>query len=147
MSKSQCKEAPLVKKRCKWCDLIFYICRRCDNGRVFCSDQCREVSRVIAHRRTQSKYRVSPHGKEVNRLGARKRRIKSNQISTQPGQIEADQKSVADRGTIWSRICDKVLSSFSNKEPRCHFCRTKGIVVKQFPHRGYGRGALQKSSV
>ncbi|NQU64320.1 MAG: hypothetical protein HQ517_08580 [SAR324 cluster bacterium] len=143
----QSEEVLLVEKRCKLCDLIFNICRCCDKGRIYCSDQCREISRIIAHRRVQSNYRISPLGRKTNRLSAQKRRIKSNQKSIQAGKNESDQKSVADRGTIWSRICDMVLSSFSDKELRCHFCGTKGIVVKQFPHRGYSKGALLKSSI
>ncbi len=147
MPDCQCEEVPLVEKCCKFCDLIFLVCQCCDKRYVYCCDECREISRTIAHRRVQSKYRTSPKGKKTNRLGAQKRRIQSNQKPPQPCQIEPDEKSVADRGTILPKLYDMVVSLFSDKEPRCHFCKTKGTVVKHFPPRGYGRGTLLKSKL
>lgn len=34
---------------------------------------------------------------------------------------------------------DNLYASFAGKEPRCRFCGARGIVVKSFPRRGYGR--------
>ncbi len=111
---------------CKFCDLVFMVCRRCYCGQVYCCEQCRKIARKIAHRQAQSKYRKSPKGRKTNRVAARKRRIHSFQ------------KTVADHTATPITFRGIILSSTFIKEFCCSFCGIPGTVVKHFPRRGYG---------
>jgi len=130
MSPNSNKEVLLLEICCKKCDVIFTVCRYCYRGQAYCSEQCREIARLIAHRQAQSRYRTSPKGREANRLAARKRRIKANK------------KTVADHTTIRLTFRDIIFSKSFFQKSHCSFCGTPGKVVKQFPPRGYGRTAV-----
>jgi|SaaInlV_200m_DNA_2_1039689.scaffolds.fasta_scaffold02272_9 hypothetical protein len=118
---------------CKWCGLVFLVCRRCYHGQVYCCEQCRKKARRVALRQAQSTYRTSPKGRKTNRLAARKRRIKANQ------------KTVADQPTTRVIFRDIILHKSFFKAFCCSFCGTSGNVVKQFPRRGYGGATVLKT--
>lgn len=117
------EEVLLLEIECKRCHKLFYICRSCYHGHVYCGDSCRNQSKREAHRKAQSKYRKSKKGKRANKLGQRRRRIKINK------------KTKADRGTKRINFPDILKPDFFIKEPKCCLCGSKGRVVKHFPHR------------
>lgn len=45
------------------CCAVFWICRRCDRGHAYCSDQCRAASRREQRRRARQRHERSPEGR------------------------------------------------------------------------------------
>jgi len=52
--------------------------------------------------------------------------------------MKKNEKTVDDEGSTPKGACDKGDPSWPGKEIRCHFCGLPGVVVAQFPRRGYG---------
>ena len=116
----------LKKIQCRRCGLIFYLCRSCWRGHAYCSDPCRQAARKENRRAAQRRYRQTEKGREAHRQGERRRRMKKSK------------KTVDDRGTTLESSRDNVPIKSSGAEIRCHFCGSYGVVVKDFPRRGYG---------
>lgn len=117
----------LIKKnQCRRCGLIFYLCRSCWRGQAYCGDPCRLAARGEKHREAQHRYRQTEKGREAHRKAERRRRMKKSK------------KTVDDQGSTVHACDDSVPSNRSGKEIRCHFCGSYGVVVKDFPRRGYG---------
>jgi len=119
----------LKKIQCKHCGSIFYVCRSCWRGQVYCGDICRRIAQLRAHRESERLYRQTEKGREAHRQGEKKRRTKKN---------EKNEKTMDDVGTTPPLACDNVDSNLPGEETKCHFCGAYGIVVKHFPRRGYG---------
>jgi hypothetical protein len=115
----------LIQIKCRTCLLIFYLCRSCYRGHVYCGEPCRKIAKRDAHRIAQSKYRTSEKGRKANRIAQRRRRIKKNK------------KNVADRGSISSFTCAIMHPLTLPGEIKCRFCGISGRVVERFPRRGY----------
>lgn len=115
----------LIRIECKRCCLVFFLCRSCYRGHVYCSDQCRKCSSQKAHRIAQHKYRTSEKGRKANRLAARRRRIKIKR------------KNVADRGSTPDVKGGTMPPFFLPGKIVCLFCQATGIVVTRFPRRAY----------
>ncbi len=120
-------EVLLIKIVCKHCQTLFYMCRSCFRGHVYCSDQCRnEVSTKIS-RRAQSKYRTSKKGRKKHRLYEQNRR--------RTGIFKKIKKNVAD-GTTGQGLFRVIYFPVLPKSIiRCSFCGSIGRVVKNFPLR------------
>ena len=119
----------LKKIQCKHCGSIFYVCRSCWLGQVYCGDRCRRIAQLKAHRESERLYRQTEKGREAHRQGEKRRRIKKN---------EKNEKTMDDVGTTPPLACDNVDSNLPGEETKCHFCGAYGIVVKHFPRRHYG---------
>jgi len=128
----------LIKIRCRWCGLIFYICRPCFRGQAYCSDPCRKVAKQKIKRRAQKKYRGTDKGKKTHCKAENRRR---------QGLSKKNQKNMDDPTStvlpawvmellcrLWSRIFYPKQISY------CHFCGCPGQIVNQFPRRGYDQG-------
>ena len=126
----------LIKIRCRWCGLIFYICRPCFRGQAYCSDPCRKVAKQKIKRRAQKKYRGTDKGKKAHCKAENRRRH---------GESKKNQKNMDDPTStvlpawvmellcrLWSRIFYPKQTSY------CHFCGRPGQIVNQFSRRGYG---------
>jgi hypothetical protein len=50
----------LREVRCGRCALVFYVCRRCDRGQIYCDDPCRDAARRDDKREAQRRYRAHP---------------------------------------------------------------------------------------
>lgn len=124
----------LKKIRCKHCGSIFYVCRSCWRGQVYCGDICRRIAQQKAHREAERRYRQTEKGREAHRQGEKRRRIRKNE------------KTVDDEGTTPQLACDNMPTNVPGKEVKCHFCGSYGGVVKHFPRRGYG-GRLYPSEM
>ncbi len=122
----------LIQIKCKTCHLVFYLCRSCFRGQIYCGEKCRLISVKVAHRKAQSRYRTSVKGREANRLAARRRRIKKRE------------KSVADEGST-PQFKNVMMSPFSLRTKIvCLFCGISGKVVTRFPRRGYRSSSLYR---
>ncbi len=128
----------LIKIECRWCHLLFCICRRCFRGQAYCSDECRIAGKRRSHRESQRRYRQSPKGKKAHREAENRRRY---------GLSQENQKKMDDgTSTGLSRGCKVLSASVQSillglgRTGRCHCCGSWGVIVKQFPRRGYGGG-------
>ena len=126
----------LIKISCRWCGLIFCICRSCFRGQAYCGDPCRIAGKRKNHREAQRKYRQSDKGKKAHRNAENRRRH---------GLIPTIRKNMDDASsTPLSKRCIRELCRFSThlfhekNNPYCHFCGCDGQIVDQFPRRGYG---------
>jgi len=119
----------LKKIRCKRCGAIFYVCRSCFRGQVYCGDRCRKASQDEAHRESERRYRQTDKGRETHRQGEKRRRMRKN---------KKNKKTVDDETTTPPLAFDNMDSNLPGTEIKCHFCGAYGIVVKHFPRRGYG---------
>lgn len=120
----------LITVRCKWCSLVFDVCRSCWHGQCYCCDGCRDAAQSASHRNAQARYRLTVKGKEAHRQAERRRRLRQSK------------KTMDDAGTTppagYVTQAPKIVRS------RCHFCGRPGFAVDHFPRRGYGRAALQR---
>jgi hypothetical protein len=63
--------------RCPWCKQVFFVCRGCDQGQVYCLPEHRDAARRETCRRSKAVHQASPEGRDDHRdhnLAYRKRR-------------------------------------------------------------------------
>ena len=136
----------LREVKCRWCHIYFCVCWSCWRGQAYCSDECRIVSRLHAHREAQKRYRETAEGQRTHREAERRRRMRRAK------------KNVDDRGSTHIFARCKIPSSYTEptveegdryervgveKSGRCQFCGSSGTIVNKFPRRGYGKSNLQ----
>jgi hypothetical protein len=137
---------PLRERICKLltCQKIFYICRRCDRGQVYCSPQCRGAARKEQHRKAAAKYQATRKGRrrhaDRERARRERRRARAENKVTDPPFPAAD--------TASSFLCDDArpvpqtrLQPLSSVPPspqpipppglRCQFCGCPGYLPKR----------------
>ena len=117
----------LKEIRCKGCGIIFYVCHNCWRGQVYCCKFCRDTAQREAHRKAQNKYRQTEKGKIAHRRQEKERRLRNSQ------------KTVDDDTSTPSKLDDNLRVRSPSSHPCCCFCERKGLIVDQFPRRGYGR--------
>lgn len=114
---------------CKYCQQVFLLCRCCYRGQCYCCNECRFIAQLESRRRAQQRYRQTENGRETHREAERRRRIR---------KTRGIQKTVDDEGTTppisHVTIPSKALKSIG----LCHCCGIVGVIVRKFPHRGYG---------
>lgn len=116
----------LLEITCQWCGQSFFICQSCWRGHAYCSNSCRDLGYQRCKKKRQDKYRKSDKGKETRSRAERKRNLR-----------QSSKKS----GDAGSNPTPHVLTSLlkqSSREPCCHFCGKKGVIVNQFSRRRYG---------
>ena len=126
----------LLLVHCRWCGLPFYICRCCWRGQAYCSDECRIAGYKKRHREAQRKYRQTQKGKKVHREAENRRRHGLSQKN--PKNMD-DGSSTVD--PAWCMRGARALRMHIfpvETAPRCQFCGSYGLLVNQFPRRGYG---------
>ena len=126
----------LVEIQCRWCELTFCICRSCWRGQAYCCDICRLFGKLKIHREAQRRYRKTEKGKKAHREAENRRRY---------GLSKKNQKNMDDASsTVLSAWGMKLLLSawsrifHGKKTLPCHFCGRFGVIVDEFPRRGYG---------
>lgn len=120
-----CSDVLLIQIVCKHCKTLFYMCRSCFRGHVYCSSECRNRAYANAHRKYQSKYRTSEKGKDAHRRYEQNRR--------RIGRCKNNEKTMADESiqATSSRVISYPI--LPDSKPRCSFCGVFGRVVKAFP--------------
>jgi len=126
----------LIQIHCRWCGLIFCICRACFRGQVYCSVPCRLAQKQRSHCEAQRRYRRTQKGKKTHRESENRRRH---------GLSENNQKNMDDPSStvlpawVMGSLCRPWSRTFHMKNgPFCLFCGREGRIVDQFPRRGYG---------
>lgn len=59
---------------CPRCKGLFFVCRACDFGRVYCCEECSSCARTISLRGIRLRYRRSDRGREKHKRAERRRR-------------------------------------------------------------------------
>ena len=126
----------LIQIRCRWCRLVFCICRSCFRGQAYCSNPCRIAGKRNSHREAQRRYRRTAKGKKAHREAETRRRH---------GLSKKNQKNMDDASsTVRTEWVMGVLYRLANhlfqekNTPYCLFCGCNGQIVGHFPRRGYG---------
>ena len=122
-----------LQRRCRWCDAVFCICRRCFRGQAYCCETCRLCGRRKTHREAQRRYRQTEKGKKAHREAENRRRYGLSQKNMD------DPSSTA--LPAWCMKQVKAVKScllHMSITVQCHFCGSAGLVVGHFPRRGYG---------
>ena len=119
----------LKEIQCKRCGIIFYVCHSCWRGQAYCCEFCRDTAQRESHRKAQDKYRQTEKGKIAHRRQEKERRLRNSQNS---------QKTVDDDTSTPSQPDDNLQVTSPSSHPCCYFCGRKGLIVDQFPRRGYG---------
>jgi len=126
----------LVQIRCRWCELVFCICRACFRGQTYCSDPCRVAGKRKNHCAAQRRYRQTDKGKKNHREAENRRRHgwsqKGEKNMDDPSSTALPAWVMEVLRSLWSRIFHLQNS------PYCLFCGCDGQIVDQFPRRGYG---------
>jgi len=137
---------PLWERTCelRTCQKIFYICRRCDRGQIYCSPPCRDAARKEQHRKAQAKYQGSAKGRRrrAARERARRERLRAcaeNKVADHPSPV-AD--SASSCGCDDSRPPPQPQIQRPPSAPigpppapasglRCQFCGCPGFLPKR----------------
>ncbi|QTA77847.1 Uncharacterized protein dnl_53440 [Desulfonema limicola] len=122
---------PLLKIFCKCCGILFYICRCCYRGHVYCGPECRKAGYRETRKAAQEKYRKTEKGKKQHRNAENRRRYRVNK------------ESRVVQAVVKTCIClKKIIASIFNKDktqPVCNYCGKEGTGVNKFPKRSYGK--------
>lgn len=86
-------------RRCRRCAHGFVICRSCDRGHIYCSQECAQRSCAESKKRSRQTYRRSPHGREVRRKGAERRRRRQGRSPPLPPAESLPQRSLMDEAS------------------------------------------------
>jgi len=123
---------------CKHCHLIFAVCRSCYRGQTYCCQSCRIEAQRTLHRQAQRRYRLTKKGREAHRLAEKRRRMRKSFKNT---------KTVDDASTTPTQFNGSLSLKGLFPVAHCHFCGCTGIIVKEFPHRGYGKPRHPKPKI
>lgn len=142
----------LLEVQCKWCGMVFHVCRSCWRGQAYCGDECRISGKRHAHRESQRRYRRSTKGKMAHCEAERRRR---KGLSKKNKKIMDDRGSSLLFGGIKLSTCsdrtpgstDEIELEELNSMGKCHFCNSTGKIIAQFPRRGYEQGKYSVSRV
>lgn len=136
----------LLKIRCRWCGVIFCICRSCWRGQAYCSDECGIAGRCQAHREAQRRYRQTQRGKYTHSRAERRRRIRIFKRSVDDGSSTPQYRGYKIQSSIKQSCIMDSHFHFKVKGERghCHFCGVSGLIVEKFPRRGYGKYTLRE---
>ena len=115
----------LLEVTCRWCARQFCVCQSCWRGQAYCSESCRKEARRQSHSEAQRRYRSTWKGREAHRLSERRRRM---------GRV---QKTMDDQSSIPGPADLIVVDKGAGC---CRYCGRAGVIVDQFPRRGYGGG-------
>ena len=130
---------------CGGCGRRFYVCQSCWRGQSYCSDACRDAAQGKAHRGAQRRYRRTEKGKKAHRKGEKRRRMglsrrKSGEIVDDEGSTPQCSTTTMETSAVSS---DEGRDGSEENAPirvgRCHFCGSMGVIVDEFPRRGYGK--------
>jgi len=121
-------EPEILQILCRCCGKIFYLCRTCYRGHVYCSIKCRIAGYLQKHREAQKRYRGTDKGKSKHRELEKKRRnkFKGKKITE---KIVNCMSSVIQ--SMFESIF-KIKKIGEYKTEKCQKCGKMGIVVTDF---------------
>jgi len=124
---------------CRWCKIPFCMCRCCYRGHAYCCKLCRDKAKQKSRLESQRRYRQTEKGKKAHRDAENRRRHKK--IPKNQKNMDDPSSSPISAGCIDSSWPIKSADKFffqSGETGFCHFCGKPGIIVLEFPRRGYG---------
>lgn len=131
--------ACVKQKICNCCGRIFFVCRRCYRGHVYCSEKCRKTGYLERHRERQKKYQNSEKGKKT-RSRAGKRRRKGRKKST--GVFISLMMTCVCLMMLFTPPDEKYDDKNFERYETCAICKKEqGRVTETFPRRPYGKTA------
>lgn len=137
---------------CRRCGSVFYLCRSCDSGYWYCSDECAVLAREASVRQARKEYARSDKGRANNLLRQRRFRRRNRLKSQGFEKTVTDHSSQGgDSGVPCShdehiappsphlRLClyrAPSIAARSRKVACCHLCGRPGVVVRRAATRG-----------
>ena len=131
------------------CSRVFWLCRRCDRGQRYCSEECRRHARERSVRKARRNYARKELGRENNRKRQRRYRARmtarqvlcTNRVTDHSSQKIGEQASwanVAASITCMSRVRAHHRPDVPRDfEPgHCSVCGRPGVVVRKGARRG-----------
>ena len=102
--------------RCPRCKDLFWVCRRCDHGQLYCGEDCSAVARQACLKRARRRYRNSSKGR-LKHCRAERRRRRRCRLSHNSRRNIA---SVGDHGSRPNLECGtpSVRPSSNEQEPK-----------------------------
>lgn len=142
---------------CGWCQARILLCSRCDRGKRYCCDDCREKGRTRSDRKASQKYARSERGRESNRQRqsrfrarhpekSRRRRNASvfppaedcDELGPCQEAIPPPMELVAAIPAARREPCGAVSGNTGEIPERghCHGCGREGLVIRAAAARG-----------
>jgi hypothetical protein len=116
---------------CHWCGAVFFICRCCDRGHAYCSDECRHLGRTRSKREARARHQSTPEGRADHRDAMREHRAHQHASVTDQG---------FDRAPVERRVApEEVTDAMGGKGlhpravPRCIVCGGTGRFARWWP--------------
>ena len=109
----------LRQRQCRgeWCGAVFYVCRSCDRGQRYCSEQCREKSRREQRRAANRRHQRSDEGRLDHRDRQREYRLRLvGRVTDQGSGGEACSSTLllltewpfeTEAGVVFCRLCGR----------------------------------------
>jgi hypothetical protein len=126
---------------CMRCGEQVYVCRSCDRGQIYCSEECAETQRQGSKRRASACYQKTAqgaryHARRQSRYRARKQKVTDHSSVPMPNAAECGHAQVqrTENGDWLHHGVPKPQAA----ELRCHFCGCygDGFVRRMFLHTG-----------
>lgn len=133
----------VIRIYCGCCGRIFYVCRKCYRGQIYCCKECRKAGYREIHREAQRRYRQTGRGKEKHQKAERKRRMKRKGC----GLAQILYRTCMCISMLIRSMFSKGEDDASEKTGCCDFCGASGLIVDVFPRRGYGRSRYKENIV
>ena len=138
-------EVVLIQLFCRLteCKAIFYICRRCYRGQVYCSDTCRSTARRRQLKEARRRYNNTPEAKldqrDRQREWRKKRRPKKTVMDQgsptgQNAQPSKGRDCTNRRPARWAAVLVVLKSGLIRvfSVPRCVICGRAGVFVNPY---------------
>jgi hypothetical protein len=123
-------QVPLRQRVCRrqGCGAVFYVCRSCDRGQVYCSSDCRAAARRAQKRAANGRHQRSPEGRADHRDRQReyRRRLIALRVTDQGSGGVSDLPTL-DHDAFESRFgsCLGLVS--------CVVCGRLGFLIDPWP--------------
>ena len=123
---------------CKRCDRLFHLCRFCDRGQSYCSDECRQASRQEIVEEARRKYARSEQGKIKNRERQRRFRKRKSLRSLHLKEIVTDLSSQGGPAVVSFGHEDMGMEAAGDDDPEVVFGEQSA------PSAGFGRREMKE---
>lgn len=131
-------EQALRVRECGGCGEWFFICRSCDRGQQYCSDECRAEARRGQLSAARQRHQASPEGRADHRdhQAAYRQRLKAEGVMDQPSAATGtDCTLVATAPELTEATEQEVtkgdeMSFLRSMELRCRFCDRAAVFLE-----------------
>lgn len=119
---------------CQRCRTQVIICRRCDRGQIYCSDNCSKAARCEALRASGRRYQQSSKGRFKHAERTRRYRQRRNKVTHQGSTTPAQDDLLASNSAPDHDQHELKPLPASKSEVHCHFC---GAICSTFVRRNF----------